>query len=50
MASGTVARSGYRLAGQTVVTDAEQMVLDVVENRMSFEELVAWFRLRLMPT
>lgn len=27
-----LARSGYRLTGQTVVTDAEQMILDLVEN------------------
>jgi len=45
-----VARSGYRLTGQTVVTDAEQMILDLVENRMSFDELVEWFRVRLVRT
>jgi death on curing protein len=43
-----VARSGYRLTGQTVVTDAEHMILDLVENRMSFGELVEWFRVRLV--
>jgi death-on-curing protein len=45
-----VARSGYRVTGHTVVTDAERMILDVVENRMTFEELVEWFRFRLVRT
>jgi prophage maintenance system killer protein len=40
-------RSGYRFQAGTVDVDIENMVLDVVENRLSFTELVDWFRERL---
>jgi death-on-curing protein len=40
-------RSGYRFQVGTVDVDIENMVLDVVENRLSFTELVDWFRERL---
>ena len=44
-------RSGYTLvAGEEdrLNIDIEQMVLDVVEHRMSFDELVLWFRERIV--
>jgi death-on-curing protein len=44
-------RSGYTLtAGEEdqLNIDVEQMVLDVVEHRMSFDELVLWFRERIV--
>ena len=44
-------RSGYTLgAGDEDQLNAavEQMVLDVVEHRMSFDELVLWFRERIV--
>ena len=56
-------RSGYELAGpdsglvggqvseedSEVLTDSEieQMILDVVENRLTYDELVRWFRVRI---
>jgi len=43
-------RSGYTLRFQSESAfnrDVEQMVLDVVERRMNFEQLTAWFKARL---
>lgn len=40
-------RSGYQFKKGTVDSDIEVMILDVVQNDMSFKELVDWFRGRL---
>jgi death on curing protein len=44
--------SGYRLRGEDEFerhnAEIEEMVLAVVERRMSFEQLVAWFRERIV--
>ena len=40
-------RSGYRFRG-TADTDVEKMILDVVENKLSFDELTRWFKKRLL--
>ncbi len=45
--------SGYRLRGrddfERYNTEVEEMVLAVVERRMSFEQPGAWFRERIVP-
>ncbi len=38
--------SGYRFV-DTEETEIEQMILDVVDNKVSFAELVEWFKARL---
>jgi death-on-curing protein len=44
-------KSGYRLFGadncEPVEEAAEQMVLDIVTGDMSFDDLVAWLKLRV---
>lgn len=45
-------RSGYNLHAEdqdTLNLDVEQLILDVVEHRMSFEDVVAWFKARVKP-
>ena len=45
-------RSGYRLRTDDVEQlnqDAEKMVLDLVEHRIKFDEVVAWIAQRIVP-
>jgi death on curing protein len=45
-------RSGYRLRADDVEQlnqDAEKMVLDLVEHRIKFDEVVAWIAQRIVP-
>lgn len=45
-------RSGYELRGsseQQVNADVEDMILALVEHRMSFDEAVAWLEHRIVP-
>jgi death on curing protein len=46
-----VTRSGYQLRGknaQQLNVDAEKMILDLVEHRMSFNDVVAWLQARIV--
>jgi hypothetical protein len=45
-------KSGYRLSGTTEIRnkDIEEMILAVVEHRMGFDDLVIWFKTRLVET
>jgi death on curing protein len=52
MAMLLLARSGYKLRDKYKVrlnSEVEEMVLRVVEHRMTFDELVVWFRTRILP-
>jgi death on curing protein len=45
-------RSGYFLRGeseQQINTDVEAMILALVEHHMSFDDVVAWLELRIVP-
>jgi hypothetical protein len=45
-------RSGYRIRADDVDQlnqDAEKMVLDLVEHRIKFDEVVAWIAQRIGP-
>jgi death-on-curing protein len=45
-------RSGYFLRGeseQQINTDVEAMILALVEHHMSFDDVVAWLKLRIAP-
>jgi death-on-curing protein len=45
-------RSGYRLRTDDVEQlnkDAEKLVLDLVEHRIKFDEVVAWIEQRIVP-
>jgi death-on-curing protein len=45
-------RSGYFLRGgseQEINTDVEAMILALVEHHMSFDDVVAWLELRIVP-
>jgi death-on-curing protein len=46
-----LARSGYRLTAKNrrqLNAETEIMILDLVEHRMSFDDVVEWFRQRLV--
>lgn len=51
LADALVARSGYALVAadkrESLEHAAEAMVLDVVNDRMSFHDLVDWFKKRI---
>ena len=40
-------RSGAHLVGENVVVDLEDLILAVVENKVSLEEATAWFKERI---
>lgn len=43
-------KSGFGLTGSSnaqLNDDVEKMILDVVENRINFEQLVDWFLIRI---
>ena len=43
-------RSGYILpGGESLNAEAEKMVIDLVEHRMNFDEVVAWLKPRILP-
>ena len=45
-------RSGYRLRAddlEQLNKDAEKLVLDLVEHRIKFDEVVAWIKQRIVP-
>jgi death on curing protein len=45
-------RSGYRLSSKDEAQlniDMENMILDLVERRVTFDEVVAWFKQRIVP-
>lgn len=44
-----VSRSGYHLVarGDDINEEIEQLILDVVENRLVFEDIAEWFKRRL---
>ena len=45
-------RSGYRLRAddlEQLNEDAEKLVLDLVEHRIKFDEVVAWIKQRIVP-
>jgi prophage maintenance system killer protein len=51
MMSLLLGRSGYNIGAaneRQLNTDVETMILDVVEHRMSFEELVGWLEQRIV--
>lgn len=41
-------RSGARLTGPNVVDAVEQLILGVVENRVTFDKVVDWFKERIV--
>jgi death on curing protein len=45
-------KSGYRLSGspETRNVEIEEMIVAVVEHRMDFDALVAWFKARIVRT
>lgn len=45
-------RSGYSLTGTDAIQNEgiEEMIVAVVEHRMNFDELVLWFKARLIKT
>lgn len=45
-------RSGYRLhasSAQQLNAEVEQMILDLVEHRMSLDDVIAWLEERIVP-